>query len=101
MCLVCDEDVVEDEFHFLCICNRYNDIRESLYKKADSRNISFASLSNEDKFMYLMKFENVEVANFSLEHTKLEKVNCTALNIYNYFFLSTCIAIACSLCTNI
>ncbi len=34
---------------------------ESVYYKAASRNISFDSSSNEDKFVYRMKFENVEV----------------------------------------
>ncbi len=72
VCLVCAEDV-EDEFNFLCFCNKYKDIRENLYNTAASRNISFASLSNEDKFMYLMKFENVEVAKFLIRAYEVRK----------------------------
>ncbi len=49
---------------FLCVCKKYKDIRESLYNNTVSRNVDFASLSSEDKFMYLMKFQNVEVDNF-------------------------------------
>ncbi len=64
-CLVCAEDAAEDEFHFFCcICKKHKDISEGLYNKAVSRNVSFASLSNDDKIIYLMKFENVEVAKF-------------------------------------
>ncbi len=39
------------------------DVKESFYNKVVSRNVAFASLSNEDKFMHVMKFEN-----FSLDY---------------------------------
>ena len=87
---------VEDEFHFLCICNKSKDIREGLYNKFVSRNVSFASLSNEDKFIYLMKFENVEVAKFFVRAYEVEKVSCAVLRYYKTLFLSTCTAMACS-----
>ena len=44
-----------------------------MYNKAVSRNVSFASLSNEDKFMYFMKFKNVEVAKFLIRAYEVTK----------------------------
>ncbi len=59
VCLMCAEGAVEDEFNFLCVCKKYEDIRKSLYNKTASRNVVLVSLSNEDKFM--LKFENVPI----------------------------------------
>ncbi len=28
VCLVCKENIVEDEYHSLCICKRYDDVRQ-------------------------------------------------------------------------
>ena len=44
-------------FIFFAFVKKYKAIRECLYNKAVSRNVSFASLSNEDKFMYLMNLK--------------------------------------------
>ena len=34
LCNLCDIGQVKDEFHFLCICTNYSDLREALYIKA-------------------------------------------------------------------
>ena len=51
LCKLCNQNCVEDEFHFLCICELYNHQRISLFEKVD-------------KFIYLLKFENKEVAKY-------------------------------------
>lgn len=33
MCIMCDKNVVEDEFHFILQCTNYNDIRKKFIKK--------------------------------------------------------------------
>ncbi len=99
VCL-CAED---NEFHFLCICKKYKDIRESLYNKTVSRNVPFASLSNEDKVMYIMKFENVEVAKFLIRAYEIRKVNCTVLRYYvvDSIHLHVCTNAACNTVHNV
>ncbi len=43
---------VEDEFHFVCICEEYSHFREVLYAKVV--NVEFNVMSNEEKFVYLI-----------------------------------------------
>ena len=33
LCLLCNESEVEDEFHFILVCNKYNQIRKTYIKK--------------------------------------------------------------------
>ena len=51
---MCDQEQVEDEFHFLCICERYQENRRVLYRKANNAYPSFIELNSIDKFVYLM-----------------------------------------------
>jgi len=64
ICKLCNQNSVEDEFHFLCTCELYNDQRISLFEKVTAKNAEFAIFSLEDKFIYLLKFENREVAKY-------------------------------------
>ena len=63
-CKLCNQNCVEDEFHFLCNCDLYIAHRNSLFDKVTGKNLEFATLSTEDKFLYLLKFENREVARY-------------------------------------
>ena len=45
---------VEDEFHFLCICTNYGDLREALYIKAARVFPAFRELDELEKFVYLL-----------------------------------------------
>ena len=45
---------VEDEFHFLCICTNYSDLREALYIKAARVPPAFRELDELEKFVYLL-----------------------------------------------
>ena len=64
ICRVCNQNCVEDEFHFLCICESYNLHRNVLFHRVTVKNADFATFSDEDKFIYLMQFENKEVARY-------------------------------------
>ncbi len=33
LCTMCNDNVIEDETHFIFYCNQYNDLREYLYEK--------------------------------------------------------------------
>ena len=48
-CKVCNSDDIENEFHFLCICNAYNECRNILYKNVSNHNNNFVHMSDRDK----------------------------------------------------
>ena len=52
LCNLCDMGQVEDEFHFLCICTNYNDLREVLYIKAARVFPAFSELDELKKCVY-------------------------------------------------
>ena len=54
LCNLCDTGQVEDEFHFLCICTNYSDLREVLYIKAARVFPAFSELDELEKFVYLL-----------------------------------------------
>ena len=64
ICSMCDDNMVEDEFHFLCQCDYYSSERKALYEFAISKNASFANLTEEEKFCYLMVECNCKVGKF-------------------------------------
>ena len=63
-CTLCSLNCVEDEFHFLCICELYTVHRNALFERVAVKNADFSILSMEDKFSYLLSFENKEVAKY-------------------------------------
>ncbi len=62
ICELC-RNQVENEIHFVCECPHYNDIRAQMYDQIIA-NVEFQSFSNEDKFIYLMKFEWKHLARY-------------------------------------
>ena len=52
---MCQAKVVEDEIHFLFNCDKYAKEREKLY--TDVNNPVFIAMNNEEKLIYLMKYE--------------------------------------------
>ncbi len=46
---------VENEYHFVCVCPIYSDIRITLYNKVIDNNNQFVNFNDKDKFIYLMK----------------------------------------------
>ena len=46
--------LVEDEFHLLCVCTKYSDLRCELYEKATQVYALFSLLDDLDKFVFLV-----------------------------------------------
>ena len=64
-CDVCEGGYVEDEKHFICKCNFYDDIRGELYNRVTERqNQDFMNYSDDDKFSYLLSKSQRYLAEF-------------------------------------
>ena len=53
ICKDCFGNFIEDEFHFLCICSHYHDIRQQLYDQVKNCFPLFDRLESFEKFVYL------------------------------------------------
>ena len=51
ICQVCNSDLVEDEFHFVMVCNKLEHERTILYH---SKDLSFMHLNPFNKFLYIL-----------------------------------------------
>ena len=51
-CLVCKQDQVEDEQHFLMFCNGYNVLRQELINFILSEDVAFVNLTALDRIKY-------------------------------------------------
>ena len=54
LCLVCNDNVVEDEYNFFFSCDMFNDLRSSLYDYLRQDVPDFDMLDLNNKMMYLM-----------------------------------------------
>ena len=50
-----DYESVEDELHFVCVCPKYDSLREHLVSIVCNNNRNFVFLSVNDKFLYLIQ----------------------------------------------
>lgn len=60
ICKLCSKNVLEDEMHFLLVCEFYSDLRRALLLKAQSCNTDFSTLSLQDKFIFIMNYVNMQ-----------------------------------------
>ena len=60
-CQHCPENQVEDEYHFLITCHKFDTSRASLYNTIDDLCDQFKKLDNYAKFIYMLS-AGVEVA---------------------------------------
>ncbi len=49
-----NDNVIEDETHFIFYCNKYNDLREYLYEKIRPKYQHFEKLSDAEKCNIVM-----------------------------------------------
>ncbi len=61
---MCDMNAVEDEFHFLCKCPYYDEIRNPLYNFVINKTEKFVNMSDNEKFIHLMTSSNQRVGKF-------------------------------------
>ncbi len=50
-CQVCKNNDIENEFHFICICNMCTEFRNAMYTKIN--NIEFIDMPDKEIFIYL------------------------------------------------
>ena len=55
VCFICNNNEIENEVHFVCVCSVYLQFRENLFQKVVNVN-DFNFMSDEDKLIYLMNF---------------------------------------------
>ena len=60
-CLMCNENIVEDEQHFLTACPKYHSLRTEMYEKIEKSVKNFKLLTPKQKFIYLMSCENLQI----------------------------------------
>ena len=56
-CKICKYDYIEDELHFVCICEAYSVYRKKMYDKIICKFKDFLALSDNEKFISIMKNE--------------------------------------------
>ena len=54
LCSLCDNGIIEDEYHFIMQCNLYSDIRDDLMDIAELKIKGFDELSAQNQFITLM-----------------------------------------------
>lgn len=66
-CKTCNLNAVEDEFHFICTCNAYSDIRKQFFKEISDIVIDFEKLSLYDKFLFIMSANEMDIISIVLQ----------------------------------
>jgi len=61
LCIFCDKMAVENEQHFLLTCPLYTDLRINLNNTCLEEISGFQTMTNNDKFIAIMKNKNVKV----------------------------------------
>ena len=63
VCIYCDKDEIEDEFHVIMSCSFYSDIRENLFKwiTQDAGKIDFNILSQFEQFISMFSSSDVNM----------------------------------------
>ena len=54
ICELCDDQKIEDEFHFLCVCQKYSDLRTTLFNSVSSKHEQFTNMNLNDRFKFLI-----------------------------------------------
>ena len=58
---MCDNMTVEDEFHFLISCPKYDQLRLKLFKYISEKVPNFDNLPQRHKFTYILSCENMNI----------------------------------------
>ena len=63
-CKLCSENTVESEKHLLCHCPLYAELRQTFYEEVSQTCNQFISMSDDEKFVHLLKYEWKLTSNF-------------------------------------
>ena len=64
ICKICEMNQVENEFHFICVCPKYDVQRTEFYQKVGEKTPQFISMNSNEKIVYLLKIEPHLLARF-------------------------------------
>ncbi len=67
ICQLCDTQEVEDENHFVCKCNLYNDLRKTMYRTVEYKHTDFYMYDIKNKFIFLVQKQWKIKGNFLVE----------------------------------
>jgi hypothetical protein len=56
-CTLCNINVVETEYHFVCECPIYDDCRSTMFDSISNKHPEFHTLSTQDKFIFIIRNE--------------------------------------------
>ena len=73
MCVFCDQNKIESEFHFLLECDMYNIIRNTLLVRASALIENIDDLNDDDKFVKLLKYAQKHVADYIVNSFEIRK----------------------------
>ena len=74
ICKLCDTNNIENEYHFICICPIYGQIRKLIFQHATAEDITFNGISLNDKFIYLMRDCQMEGSKYISEAWKIRQL---------------------------
>ena len=60
-CNICNTLEIEDEYHFICVCHKYCDLRNQLFADIAKFIVNFDMLCLEDKFLLLLGSQQLDV----------------------------------------
>ncbi len=73
LCLVCKLGIFQDEFHILCECVCYSNLRHCLFRLISSTYENFENLPVQEKCVYMLRYENVKVAKYLVKALNLQE----------------------------
>ena len=59
MCNICSSSDIEDEFHLMCVCPKYSDIRNNLFEAISKFVVNFDTLSLDEFFFVTLALSNL------------------------------------------
>ena len=87
VCTMCQLQLVEDEYHILCVCGSYDEFRTTLYNKASTTFNEFHNIPELDKFVYLINNLQRDVIAFLVKALTKRR---------NYMYVWTHLPLPCS-----
>ena len=61
LCNKCFSSGIEDEFHLMCVCPKYSDIRNNHFKAISKFVVNFDTLSLEENYLMLLSSQQSDV----------------------------------------
>ena len=84
-CILCNSGAMEDEQHFICNCTLYDDFRINLFNDAEKCMPGSFLGTEEDKFTYIMSFDNLTSSLYRFVRTAWNKRQNTFNNFMNNY----------------